>query len=44
MCCGSFTRSGYGGLLLFILRYAMMLMKTRSVLYEKINPRFELQE
>ena len=34
----------YGGLLLFILRYAMLLLKTRAVLEEKINPRFELQE
>jgi hypothetical protein len=34
----------YGGLLLFILSYARLLLKTRSVLNEKINPRFELTE
>lgn len=30
-------------LILFILRYAMMLLKCRAVLYEKLNPKFELQ-
>jgi hypothetical protein len=34
----------FGGLLLFILNYAMLLLKTRAVLEEKINPRFELRE
>ena len=34
----------YAFLLLFILRYAMLLLRTRAILEEKINPRFELQE
>ena len=34
----------YAFLFLFILRYAMLLLRTRAILEEKINPRFELQE
>jgi hypothetical protein len=34
----------YCFLLLFILRYALLLQKTRAVLYDKINPKNELEE
>ncbi|MBM3994230.1 MAG: hypothetical protein FJ303_08775 [Planctomycetes bacterium] len=34
----------YFFLILFILQYAMLIMKTRAVLYEKIHPKHELIE